>query len=1127
MQKIVYGYCIPWWRSSSLTKTLLVMKLTFLFLTAACLNVYANGVSQTITLSGKNVELTKVFTAIKKQTGYVVFYNHSDLNGTSPVTLSVYDMPLRSFLDIMLKNQPLAYNIEDKTIMLYRRAVPEEKALDSKQVTDIIANIIKGKVTNAQGEPLQNVSVIVIGSQSGTTTNNEGQFTLTTPDNKDIILEFSSVGYQTKRVKVGKQTEVNVVLELEVAGLSDVVVTALGVQRSAKSLVYANQIVKGSELTDIKNDNLMNSLNGKVAGVTISPSASGVGGSAKVILRGSKNAFGTNQPLYVIDGVPISNSSNANGQPNSTFAGGPDGGDGISNLNPDDIESISVLQGASGSALYGSQAANGVILITTKKGKIGTAKINFSSSYTNNTISYKPKFQNKYGVTPNGNQSWGAALTTPEENDNLSVFYQHGQNISNSVNFSSGSALAQTYFSYANTTASGVEPTNKLVRNNFTFREIGHFLNNKLTVDANTNYIQQKVDNTPSMGLFFNPLTGLYLFPVGNDITQYKDQYSIPQPERNGLLTQNWIANEDLQQNPWWILHKNPNYSTRNRLILNASVKYDFASWFNLQVRGNIDRVSDTWERDLYSGTNPVNVIGRNGAFTRSDLTRTQKYGDVIASLKIPFKSPFKLEGLLGASNTDVITNGTSIDQGLGLIIPNIFIAQNVATSVTSNVSNSSTHSQIQSAFGSLNLSYNDWLFLNITGRNDWSSNLAFTSNISYFYPSTGLSIILNQVLKLPTFISFAKVRGSYAEGATSVPQYITNPLTYLAAGGSVNFNLVEPNPKLKPTNTKSTEIGADLRFFDNKLSFNFSWYKSNTYNQFIQYTPAASTGFKVGYLNAGNIQNKGIELLLAYDLVKSEQLSWNTALNYSSNQNVIIELNPNAPDAQILLTTPNPNAYGSALQKGGSWGDIIGVKFERNESGQIELNSGGQPINNNKFVKVGNPNPIWQMGWNNTFNYKKITLSFLIDGKFGGHVMSMTQMLMDSYGTSKVSGDARDNGGVKVNAVDPNGNTVSTIDALKWYSTVGGRSGIGEVYMYSATAVRIRQATLGYNFPIMNNLIKSIRLSLIGSNLLYLSKKAPYDPEITMSTGNGMSGVDVFSQPTTRNIGAQLNISF
>lgn len=984
---------------------------------------------------------------------------------------------------------------------------------------------VKGIVKDATGEALVGVSVSIKGTTTGTQTDVNGAFSLNA--NPGDVLVFSYIGYVNREVTVTNSDPMTVVLASDPHSLQEVVVTALGVKRSEKSLVYANQVVSGGELNNVKTDNLMNSLNGKVAGVNISPSTSGVGGSVKVILRGNKSALGTNQPLYVIDGVAITNSSNANGQPNGTYGGSPDGGDGISNLNPDDIESLTVLEGPAAAALYGSQAANGVILITTKKGKAGKAEINFSSSYTNDVISYKPKFQSEYGQTPNGNQSWGAKLAAPASADNLSAFFVHGNNLTNAVNFTAGSDIAQTYFSYANTSANGVQPTNNLHRNNFTFREIGHFLNNKLTVDVNTNYINQKIINTPGQGFYFNTLPGLYLFPVGVDINTYKNQYGTPQPSRNGLLTQNWVANEDVQQNPWWILYKNPNYATRNRFLTNAAVKYDVADWLNIQARGNVDRVADTWQQDLFAGTNAVLSVA-NGQYSRSEQTLTQTYGDLIANFKVPMKSAFKLDGLVGGSITDNNTVGTKYGPGLGLAIPNVFIQQNVLTSTTSNVSTlPSNHNQIQSIFGSLNLSYRNWAYLTVTERNDWSSALAFTSNESYSYPSVGLSFILNEMFKLPEIFTYAKVRGSYAEVATPVSQYITNPINYPASGGSVTFNSVQPNPELKPTNTKSYEAGADLRMFNDRLSLNFTWYKSNSFNQFIKYTPASSTGYTVGYLNAGNIQNTGVELRIGYDLAKSEKFNWNTAFNYSSNKNTIIELNPNAPTSLVELTGSGPNAYASILAKGGSFGDIYGVKFERNAAGQIMVNSGGAPINDSKFVKVGNPNPKFQMGWTNSFNYKKLSLEILVDGKFGGQVMSMTQMMMDSYGTSLASGQGRDAGGVAVNAVDPTGAAVTKVNAQTWYSAIGGRSGIAEAYMYSATVVRLRSASLGYNFPVSNSVVKSVRFSLIGSNLIYFYKKAPYDPEITMSTANGMSGVDVFNQPTTRRFGASLNVSF
>jgi len=991
---------------------------------------------------------------------------------------------------------------------------------------------VSGVVKDETGSPLPGVSVSIKGTTKGTRTDGNGAFTLNVAPGD--VLVFSYVGYVKKEVTVGSQTEYVISLDPNPNSLNEVVVTALGVKKSEKSLVYANQVVSGDQLTAVKTDNLMNSLNGKVAGVDISPSSSGVGGSVKVILRGSKSATGTNQPLYVIDGVPMTNTSNANGQPTGTYGGSPDGGDGISNLNPEDIESITVLEGASAAALYGSQAANGVVLVTTKKGKTGQATINLSSSYTNDAVSYEPKFQNEYGAAAGSDESWGTKLASPVTEDNLSDFFRHGNNLTNSINFASGSELAQTYFSYANTTANGVEPGDNLQRNNFTFRETGHFLNNKLTVDVNTNYINQKIVDAPGEGFYYNALTGLYLFPRGESILPYKENYAVVQPGRNGLLTQNWDANEDVQQNPWWITNKNPNYANRDRLIVNSTVKYEVNNWLNFQIRGNVDRVADNFQQDLYAGTNSVLTPGADGSFTMSQQVLTQMYSDFIANFKVPLRGDFKLDGLLGASITDDNTVGTLYGAGLGLSIPNVFTEQNVVTSETggaganSNVSTlPNNHSQVQSIFGSVNLSFKNWAYLTVTERNDWSSTLAFTPNESYSYPSVGLSFILNEALKLPDVISYAKIRGSYAEVATPVTQYITNPINYLGAGGSVNFNSVYPNPALKPTDTKSKEAGLDLRLFNNRLTYNFTWYKSNSYNQFIQYTPEASTGYSTGYLNAGNIQNSGIEMRLGYDILKSSDFTWNTNMNYSFNKNKIIELNPSAPTTPVVLTGFGNNAYESVLVTGGQFGDIYGYKFERSPTGQIEVGTTGAPIANTTPQLLGNPNPKFQLGWGNSFSYKRFSFDFLVDGKFGGQVLSMTQMLLDSYGVSAASGAARDAGGVAINGVNPSGQAVTKVDAETYYSAVGGRSGIGEAYMYSATVVRLRSADLGYSVPIAKSVIKSIKFSIIGGNLIYFYKKAPYDPEITMSTANGLSGVDVFNAPTTRNVGASFTASF
>jgi TonB-linked SusC/RagA family outer membrane protein len=1130
-----------------IAKMLLIMRLTPVLLLAATLHVSAKGSSQNISLSGKNISLERVFSVIEQQTHFSFVYRYNDIQAAQPVDLHLRNATVQQALDACLKGQHLTYTIESNIIAIKK----EPGDVMAEPAGAPLPPTITGIVTNEQGNPLAGVTVQIAGSQKGTVTDGKGAFTIQA-DNGEV-LEFSIVGYETRRVTVGAARELNITLTVAQKSLNDIVVTALGVRRSEKSLAYVTQQVSGSELTNVKTDNMMNALNGKVAGVTITPSASGVGGSTKVILRGNRSLAGNNQPLYVIDGVPITNNSinpittatngtpispatYNQGQPNGTF-GGTDGGDGISNLNPDDIESMSILEGAAAAALYGSQAANGVIIINTKKGREGHTRIDVSSSASIATLAYKPKFQNNYGQTsPGSDDSWGAKISNGGH-DNLKDFFQAGTNFTNGLSLSGGSQTAQTYFSYANTSANGVEPTNKLERNNFNFREVAHFLDNKLTVDASANYITQTIHNTPGLGLYFNPLTGLYLFPRGNNISPYKNQYELP--DSTGYARQNWFVSEDVQQNPWWILYRNPNISTRNRVLVNASAKYDFTSWLSLQARGNIDRTSDTYEQDLYSGTNQV-LSKANGQFTSSEQTLEQKYGDLLLTFKIPGGSPFKLDGVLGTSILDSKTEGQSVGAGLGLINPNIFIVQNIEVSApgtftsptASNVQSlPELHSQTQSIFGNVNLSYADWIYLTLSARNDWSSNLAYTNDDHYFYPSAGLSLVLSQLWHLPAAINYFKVRGSFAQVGNTVPAYVTNIVNYLNSSGSPIINSNSAFHELKPEKTNAYEAGTDLRFLDNRLNFSFTWYKSNTKNQFIPIAPSVATGFGGGYINAGNIQNTGVEFTLGYDVIKNKTFTWNTAVNASANKNKIIDLDSKDGIDNFVLTGSGNNSYQSILTKGGSFGDIYSYTIPRDAQGRLLLNEDGTPTKSSGgefggYNYVGNPNPKFQLGWNNNFTYKNFSLSFLVDGKFGGQVMSMTQAVMDYYGVSQASGQARDAGGVKVNGVDPTGKAITTVDAKDWYTTIGNRNGITGEYMYSATVVRLRELNLGYTFPFSKGAVKSVRLALTGRNLLYFYKKAPFDPELTMSTGNGLSGVDVFNQPATRNFGLNLNVT-
>jgi TonB-linked SusC/RagA family outer membrane protein len=993
------------------------------------------------------------------------------------------------------------------------------------------AQTVTGKVTSiSEGTGMPGVSVLLQGTTIGTTTDADGNYTLSNSGLPTGTLVFSFVGYGTEEVAVDNRTQIDVGMTEDIFSLGEVVVTAFGVKRSEKTITYATQQVSSDELTRVKTDNLMNTLNGKVPGVTISPSASGVGGSTKVTLRGNRSLGGSNQPLYVIDGIPVTNSGNSNGQPNNPFGGATsvDGGDAISTMNPDDIESISVLKGASASALYGSQAANGVILITTKKGKEGQTQVNFNSTFTASKAAYTPDFQNSYGrTTDTSSDSWGAKASGTGDK-NTDEFFRTGTNWTNSISLSGGNEIAQTYFSYANTRAKGIMPTNDLERNNIMFHETAKFFDKKLTVDGSVNYTFQTIDNAPNAGLYLNPLIGLYLFPRNADIMPYKNQYEFDQEE--GAARQNWFNTEDIRQNPWWIANRNTNESNRTRYLVSGSAKWEFNKNLSLQVRGNIDHIEDRYQTKLYSGTFlALTANSPAGLYVDNRQTLEQKYGDALLTFTIPMESKFKIDGLVGTSITDSRTTGLEIGPGRGLKNVNLFTAANILATGDMNWTTETplNRSQLQSVFGNLNIGYNEWLYLNLTGRNDWSSNLSFTPNNNYFYPAAGLSAVLSDALDLPSPISYAKVRLNYAQVGNTVPYGVTNPVSHVDHNtGAIVLPRAKAFATLKPERTKTYEVGADLKFFDNRLSVMFNYYQSNTFNQFIKITPSATSGYEEAYINAGEVQNKGFEFMVGYDVINTEKFKWTTTINGSRNVNKVIDVASDLDVKQFVLTGSAANGFQSSVEVGGMFGDIYGFSLVRDNQGRIVVGENGAPSFNKDFTRLGNSNPNLSTGWANTFNYGNFTVNLLVDARFGGHVLSVTQALMDQYGVSEATGDARAQGGVSINGVNAAGEAVTKVDARTWYSAVSGRSGAMELYMYDATVARLREASLGYTFPMNSNVVKSLRLSVIGRNLFYIYKKAPFDPELSMSTGNGFQGVDIFSQPATRNIGFSVNVT-
>jgi TonB-linked SusC/RagA family outer membrane protein len=1008
-------------------------------------------------------------------------------------------------------------------------ANPHKNNPSGNKLTSVALIPVKGVVKDSTGETLVGVSVSIKGTNTGTQTNTNGEFSLNA--NPGDVLVFSYIGYAKKEVTVVNSNALVVILSSTSGQLHEVVVTALGIVKTSASLSYDQQTVSGKELQVAKDPSFVNSLTGKVAGLDITSSSSGAGGSTKVVLRGNKSISGNNNVLYVVDGIPLN--GNSTDQPNGPFAYAPDGGDGISNINPDDIESMSILKGASASALYGSQAANGVILITTKKGKAGNTEVDFNSSTTFQTPFSLPKFQSKYGQ---GDTSTSPSTTSvyawgPQKSGgfyDINSFFRTGNQFINSLSISTGTDRNQTYVSYANTYANGIEPGNTFSRNNFTIRNTSRMFSDKVTVDASANYITQNTVDRPTSGTYFNPLFGTYLFPRGGDFAQYKT-FEVYDPTRS-INVQNWPASfqsSAFTDNPYWVQHRDPTTLGLNRLMGALSVKYDIANWINFQVRGKLDRTDYQNDQKIYATSISI-LSGPNGSYNYNQKTNTQVYSDALLNINKKLND-FSIGGTLGASIQDNQSYSNGFSGFLGSI-DNYFNAGNLLKDNTTFTQYTTTQLQTQSLFFSAEAGYKDMLYLDITGRNDWSSTLAFTPNESFFYPSFGLSGILSKMLKMPDWITYSKVRLSYSEVGNGVPAYYsTVPVQYPETNNILTLNPYQPLETLKPERTKSFEVGTEWRFFNDHLTFDATVYKTNTYNQLFTVTTSGATQYKGYYLNAGNVQNEGFEGTLGYNDRITKDLTWNSTVTFSLNRNKIISLytdnSTGTPNVITRLQLPSTfDSYSLEVRVGKPYGEIYARDFQRDASGNIQV-SGGKPVlqssDPSQFTDVGNSNPDFLMGWNNTFKYKGFDLSFLVDGRFGGKVVDMTQAYIDYYGDSQASATARDNGGVTIGG--------QHFTAQNYYTAIGSRQGALAQYAYSATNVRLREAAFGYTFAgsLFNNKVKNIRLALTARNLFFFYLKAPYDPDVTLSTDNGLQGIDLFGQPSVRSFGFNLSARF
>lgn len=992
---------------------------------------------------------------------------------------------------------------------------------------------VRGRVVDVSGEPLIGATIREKGGTRGTVTDIEGNFILSVPDS--AVLQVSFVGYESIEVSVGGRKTLEIQLRENTVMLDNVIITALGLEKKEASLAYSIQKVKGEELTRMKEVNMITALAGKAAGVQINKNSSGIGGSAKVSLRGIRSASGDNQPLYVIDGVPMLNIGTEQAYSaigGTANAGNRDGGDGISNLNPEDVESISILKGAPAAVLYGSQAANGVILITTKKGNTaGQRNIHFSTGLTFDKAFSLPKMQNCYGVS-DVVDSWGEKAYLPTSNE-LNDFFRTGLTSITSVSVNYGNEKIQTYFSYANTTGRGIVDKNQLTKHNINLRETAVMFNQRLKLDGNVNVMRQIVKNKPvSGGFYMNPLVGLYRFPRGEDLSYYKDNYEIYDPERK-LGIQNWHTfTEDFEQNPYWIQNRIQSKETRMRSIISLSANLRINSWLTVQARGSVDYISDKMRQKFYASTAPA-LCGANGRYIEMDYQETLIYGDVMAMGKRKWED-FALDVAIGGSINDKNVNSTRYDsKNASLKYANVFNLANIVMNGSASIDQKiDSRRQLQSVFGTAQVGYQDKVFLDLTARNDWASTLAYTSHekSGFFYPSAGLSFLIDKWIQLPEWISFAKLRGTYSKVGNDIPQFITNSVSHITAGGELQANDAAPFKEMEPEMTHSVEVGTEWRFFQSRLGFNLTYYRTNTHNQFFKLPALAGDMYAYRYVNAGDIQNRGWELTVDATPVLTPDFTWKTSLNFSSNRNKIKELHE---ELKELVYGPSSfsSSYAMKLVKGGSIGDIYGKAFVRDAEGNIvyqtEGDHKGLPAveGEGNTIKVGNANPRFIMGWNHTFSYKGFSLYFLLDWRYGGKILSQTQAEMDLYGVSQVTALARDRGYVTLEG--------QQIDNVKGFykNIVGGRAGVTEYYMYDATNLRLREVSLNYTFPKKwmqkTKVLKDLQLAFVARNLCFLYKKAPFDPDLVLSTGNDNQGIEVFGMPTTRSLGFTVKCEF
>ncbi len=1126
------------------TKIVLVMKLTTLIILIASIHVSAASFAQNITLNENNVPLSRVLKEIKKQSNYVFFYEHNALDNIDNVSIHVKDADINSVLRLCLKGQPLSFTISGNFIGIKR----ERAAIAASEKTEVLleatppAITIAGEVVDSANNPVPDVSVVIKGSKSGTTTNKDGRFSLESAASSGTLI-VSHIGYITQEVSFSGNVHLKITLLSQVAIQKDVVVTALGIKKEKRALGYSVTEVKGEELTQARSVNISSALEGKVAGLNITSTASGPGGAQRITIRGDGSISGNNQPLIVVDGMPLNNDNLGNVQTYAGPTGGVDLGDGISSINPDEIATVSVLKGGTAAALYGSRASNGVILITTKGGaKRKGIGIEVNSNYVIESLLYSRwnDFQYEYGSGVNGTPgtnlndmaaSWGGKLDGTlqaqydgvqrpyvAQRDNLRNFYQSGGDFTNSVALSGGNDYITYRASLSHLNSQSIVPNTTLRRDNFAVNLSGK-LNKSISFLLNAKYISENNKNRPRLSDFTgNANFTVMALPTSLDVDVMKDKYDSRGYEKpwstNPWETNPWYAQEDFQEK-----------DSKTRMLVSFEPKAYITDWLYIKGRFGFDKFN--FRENFIVPTGAAYNLG--GQLRSELLDFSEINNELLLGFEKEVANDFHISAIAGGNMMQQVYQQQNI-VGAPFNIPFFYDISNISpASVT--VSNTNPRQRINSLYGSVDLSWKDYLFLNMTGRNDWFSTLSPQNN-NIFYPSVGVSFVPSSAFTMPDFVNYLKIRGSWAQvGGATTPYQLS--LNYALTGSYMGASLAQinqtqvPNPGLQPLLSTSTEVGLETRMFNNRLNLDVALYNRVTTNDIVPATVSVATGYSSALFNVGKLSNKGIELLLSYRVIDSKNFSWEPSVNFGYNKNRVEQLTPGLDKLQVGASRIF-TAY-VYQEVGHPFSMLAGAGYARDAKGNVLINAQGYP-EINSFVNFGTGISPLTGGFNNSFHYKFITLSALIDGRFGGKVYSGTNAFAAVNGMHKmtVEGGIRENG-IIVPGVHEDGSVNTTsLSAQSFFNYDGLAS--AERYIYKSDFVKLRQVILDFALPARwyrNTPIQGASFGVVGRNLAILKKYTPnIDPESTYNSSNAQ-GLELAGVPSVRTFGFNLNVKF